>query len=96
MGWSATLTSNKNITHEEVETIVSNLPELLMLGGGTIKPVFCGWGWSAAADIDNPHGNTLNIGGSYRMSGGVAKTMAEYLKEHLEENGHEITIEYDW
>lgn len=98
MGWSGTLISNKEITFDEVEKIVNELPPHLVfdfvLEDG--KPPFQGWGWSAVTDINSPDENTLSIGGSYGISGDMAETMANHLKEKLEENGHLIEIEFCW
>ena len=98
MGWSGTLTSNKEITFDEVEKIVNGLPtdlvfEFVLEDG---KPPFQGWGWVAATDIYSPAENTLSIGGCYGISGNMAETMANHLKEKLEENGHSIEIEFHW
>lgn len=94
MGWSASLKSNKEITFNEVENIVNQLPKYLLLCG--FQPHLNEWGWNAATDILKPEYNEIGISGSYGISGEKAKVMAEYLKEKLEDNGHEIEIEYCW
>lgn len=94
MGWSANLTSNKGITFEEVDDIVNQLPEFLLLFGHRVS--LNEWGWSAATDISKPKNNELIISGSYRISGDKAETMVNYLKEKLEDKGHEIQIKYCW
>lgn len=94
MGWSASLKSNKEITFNEVNDIVNQLPEHLSFFG--FQPHLNEWGWNAATDISKRIGKELSISGSYGISGGKAETMAEYLKEKLEDNGHEIEIEYCW
>lgn len=94
MGWSASLKSNKEITFNEVDNIVNHLPKYLLFCG--FKPYLNVWGWNAATDISKPKDNKLDIGGSYGISGDKAEIMANYLKEKLEDNGHEIEIEYFW
>lgn len=94
MGWSASLKSNKEITFNEVENIVNQLPDHLLFFG--FKPNLNEWGWNAATDISKPKDNELDISGSYGISGDKAEIMANYLKEKLENNGHEIEIEYCW
>lgn len=94
MGWSASLRSNKEITFNEVENIVSQLPEHLLFFG--FKPHLNEWGWNAATDILKPNDNKLDISGSYGISGDKAEIMVNYLKEKLEDNGHKIEIEYCW
>ena len=100
MGWTATLTSNKEITLPEVESIVSKLPKDLIGGLASIinnnTVPFNRWGWSAATDINVPHNNTLTIGGAYGISGDKGEPMAEFLKKELEELGHEINVEFSW
>ena len=97
MGWMAHITSDKDITMSEVESIVKKLPDYLKMGilKQDIVP-FNGWGWSAATDINVPHNNTLTIGGAYGISGDKAEPMAEFLKKELEELGHEIKVEFSW
>lgn len=95
MGWSATLRSNKDISHEEVEAIVSHLPSRLKLGG-IIEPTFNDWGWNAAADIHKPNGHILNINGCYSISGHMAEPIADYFQKQLEIRGHVIDIEWSW
>lgn len=97
MGWSATITSNKEITIAEVEEIIKELPNNLVMGllNQDIVP-FNGWGWSAATDINLPRGNKLRIGGSYGISGDKAEPMAYFLKEKLEKRGHNISVKFDW
>lgn len=95
MGWSITLNSNKEISEEEVDRIVEQLPGEFLLGG-FMEPSKQDWGWSTAIDISNPRGAILNLSGSYSMSGNIAEPMASYIKEKLEENGHSINIEYCW
>lgn len=94
MGWGATLKSNKEITFNEVDIIVNHLPDYLLFFGS--KPRLNEWGWSTATDISKPKDNELDISGSYSISGDIAETMANYLKEKLEDNGHKIKIEYYW
>lgn len=94
MGWSASLKSNKEISFNEVKDIVEQLPDHLLLCG--FQPHLNEWGWNAATDISNPTDKELDISGSYGISGEKAEAMAEYLKEKLEDNGHEINIEYYW
>lgn len=97
MGWSATIISNKKITIAEVEEIIRELPTSLIEGilKQDVVP-FNGWGWSAATDINLPRGNKLTISGAYTISGDKAEPMAEFLKSKLEENGHDIKVEFDW
>lgn len=94
MGWSVNLKSNKEITFQEVENIVNQLPKHLLLFG--FHPHLNEWGWNAATDISKPTGKELDISGSYGISGEKAETMAKYLKEKLEDNGHKINVEYYW
>lgn len=97
MGWSATITSNREITIAEVEEIIKELPKNLVVGllNQDIVP-FNGWGWSAATDINVPRGNNLCINGSYGISGDKAEQMADFLKEKLAERGHNITVKFSW
>lgn len=95
MGWSASLMSNKEITEDEIKDIVDKLPKEFWFGG-YIKPTKQLWGWNGAVDIHIPVEKILNISGSYSISGNIAEPMAEYLKEQLEANGHEVAIEYNW
>lgn len=94
MGWSASLISDKEITFNEVENIVNRLPEHLLFCG--FQPHLNEWGWNAATDISKPTGKELDISGSYGISGQKAETMAKYLKEKLEDNGHKIEVKYCW
>lgn len=93
MGWNLILTSDKEITFEEVSKIIENLPEHLSFFG--YKPNLNEWGWSAATDISKPNGKELSISGSYGMSGEKARPMMKYLKSQLENNGHKIIVSGD-
>lgn len=66
-----------------------------MIFFGDVVP-FNKWGWSAATDIHIPQGNTLTISGAYSISKDKAQPMANFLKEKLEENGHNIEVEFYW
>lgn len=93
MGWNLTLTSDKEITFEEVSKIIENLPEHLSFFG--YKPNLNEWGWSVATDISKPNGKELSISGSYGISGEKARPMMKYLKSQLENNGHKIIVSGD-
>lgn len=93
MGWNLTLTSDKEITFEEVNEIVNGLPDYLGFFG--YKPTLNEWGWSAATDISKPTGNELGISGSYGISADKARPMMKYLKSQLESNGHKIIVSGD-
>lgn len=97
MGWSATLKSNKDIAKDEIQKIINELPnELSRTSVFGKRNQLNDWGWSAATDIDIPCGNLLSIGGAYGVSEQYAESTTNHLKEKLEENGHQIEIEFNY
>lgn len=94
MRWYISLKSNKKITFDEAENIINQLPERLLFFGRIPHLNECGW--NAITDISKPKGNELILSGSYGISNNKAEDMAKYLKEKLEDRGHNIAIEYCW
>ena len=98
MGWTCKFKSNKEITVEIIEDVLKDLPKQFWSNPiGFINPLHDnGWGWTTCVDIHKPNGEKFYISGSASMSGHIAKPMANYLKEKLEERGYDIELEFNW
>ncbi|MBD8836214.1 hypothetical protein IFU39_00075 [Paenibacillus sp. CFBP 13594] len=93
MGWSIDLISNKKISEEQVDTLVSNLPANLSFPLGNTKQP---WGWATMVDITLKDDNVLWLSGSYGMSGKIAEEFALHISNELMSLGHEMTVAYRW
>ncbi|GMX64480.1 hypothetical protein Elgi_37490 [Paenibacillus elgii] len=93
MGWSIDLVSNKEITENEVQEIICKLPEKLSFALGNSKQP---WGWSTGVDVANPEGKKLWLSGAYGYSENIAEEFALFIKNGLNEKGHEIELKYRW
>ncbi len=93
MGWSVYLTSNKEIKEKEIDEIVEDLPEKYSSSLGNSKQ---SWGWSTGADISIRQDGSIRLSGSYGLSGKIAEDYSAYLKDRLENKGHNISIEHNW
>lgn len=88
MGYSIDISSDKEITEAELDTIISNVPpELGRYFPGKEKQ---DWGWSLACDLWKPQGKKMRISGSYTVSGDKAEAMRDWLKQELKKNGHKV------
>jgi len=87
MGWSIVLTSDREISPEEVEAILIENGEYKGFMG--FKPRQ-NWGWSVAVDVSNPEGKRLRLGGSYGISGNIAESFADAMAAGLVKRGHKI------
>ena len=96
MSWSANIKSDRNITQEEMQKIIDEMPDSISrISVFGKRNQLNGWGWSAGADIDIPIGNMVIIGGAYEVSEHLAEDTAKYIAGRLKENGHTVSIEYD-
>ncbi|WP_063562930.1 hypothetical protein [Paenibacillus sp. O199] len=89
MGWSIDLISDRKITEEEVDKLVSNLPqEMSFVLGNSKQP----WGWSTAVDVAIKDEYVIWLSGSYGMSGAIAEKFTIHMKDELEKIGHTISL----
>ncbi|ODA08280.1 hypothetical protein [Paenibacillus polymyxa] len=89
MGWSIDLIPNKIVDEEEIDDIISKLPQELSFSLGNSKQP---WGWSAGVDVTLRDDNTIWLSGSYGISGGIAEQFVAHMKSELESKGHLIKI----
>lgn len=90
MAWSIRLTTDRPISVDDADAIVTSLPESFhhWMGGISREK----WGWSAATDINLPEGTTWRISGSYYTSGDIARPMAIALAMRLQLHGYTVTV----
>lgn len=93
MSYRCELIADKNIKCNEIEDIVSHLPDKLSnpVGNSTQS-----WGWSCGCDIYNPENNKLVIGGSYSISGAIAEEFVEHIIKELNKKGYKISKEWNY
>lgn len=92
MGWLINIKSDREISEEEIDAIVDELPHELL---GQFGPSKQRWGWSLAVDA-RIGGNALTLSGSYAMSGRMAEPAADAFASRLKRLGHSVTVEPLW
>ncbi|WP_340032622.1 hypothetical protein NSQ20_12220 [Paenibacillus sp. FSL K6-1122] len=93
MGWSIDLVSDKKISVEQADILVSNLPAKFSFPLGNTKQP---WGWVTMVDITLKDDNVMWLSGSYGMSGKIAEEFAIHIKNELKSLGHVMTVVYRW
>lgn len=88
MGWSLDIVSDREITVEEVDSFIKEIPESLTHSWGVSKQ---NGFWSLATDVSFPTGNVLHVSGAY-FSLPKAQDMTNWLARMLVEKGHIIRI----
>lgn len=95
MGYRHTIKTDKLIDEKDIDEIVKELPE-------KYQAIFPGipkqeWGWPCCCDVYPPKGDTIDIGGSFSISGSIAEEFIKYFCEKLEEKGYYIIkVIYNW
>ena len=93
MGYSCHITSDKEISESEIQSIIDNIPNRLK------GPFHCttepkqSWGWSLACDVKIPTGKEVVVSGSYTVSGSITDAFINHFVGELGKNGHKITCE---
>lgn len=86
MGWTSTIISSNNITEEQIQKVINNMPkEFLGESGVNCKHE---WGWNCYCDIRNPKGNTVNIEGPFTADPHKANRFISTFTENLSDLGH--------
>lgn len=103
MSWSYSIYTKENITVEDVQKIINELPDnwFRFNGERDEKPIKQDWGWSTIVDISNPWKNwededyglgtvgVLNIGGSFTSSD-VGKDICNFIELKLKEMNYNV------
>lgn len=92
MGYACKIMTDKNIKIKDMQNIIDNLPEELSRMGNPKQQ----WGWPCYCDVYKPVRKTLEIGGSYGISGERKDEFITYMKDKLIENGYTITKTIDF
>ena len=87
MGYNCKIMTDKNIKISDVQNIIDELPEYLSRLGNSKQQ----WGWSCYCDVYKPTRKSLEIGGSYSISGEYKDKFVDYIKNGLIEKGYSIT-----
>lgn len=82
MGWNINITTEKEISENEINSAISKLPENLSRGAGKQE-----WGWSLAVDVRLRRPKEIGLSGSYGVSGKIAEHFSKTLAEILESQG---------
>ena len=82
MGWNINITTEKDVSENDIEEIIADLPETLSHGFGKQQ-----WGWSLAVDLRLRDAREIGLSGSYGMSGKIAEGFAEAFARRLEKRG---------
>jgi hypothetical protein len=88
MGWSVTLTTDRDVTESDMDKIVSELPQW-MQGFGRAKQE---WGYSLAADVRRDSPREVRCSGSCSISGKMAEGFCEAFARRLEHIGCKVVI----
>lgn len=78
MSWSINITAKTDIKKEDIEDIKKNLPDNLIFNIGGRHP---------AADIWDPEGNKLRVGGA-GFSRPISADMVDHIKKELRKKGY--------
>ena len=92
MGYRCTLRANKNINEYDVEDVLETLPSYLSNPFGNTRQ---SWGWSCGCDVYLPESNSIDIGGSYSISGSIAEDFIKHIKRGLNNKGYIITVNWE-
>ena len=108
MGYSCTITSDKEITELEIQKIIDRLPNNYLGYISTIPSskqnsndtneiVMVSnkqsWGWSLYSDVKIPVGNQLVISGSYSVSGVEMINFVRHFVNALKATGHDASYD---
>jgi len=95
MGYRHTIKVDKKIDEKDIDEIVKELPE-------KYQAIFSGipkqeWGWPCCCDVYPPEEDTIDIGGSFSISGNICEEFINYFKDQLEKKGYiVIKVIYNW
>lgn len=88
MGWTITLTLNKDISKDILRDLLSEMPKEFTKGFGEQF-----WGWSLAVDVRllecRKNEIKIQLSGSYGMSGKIAIPFKLELEKILAKNGYQ-------
>lgn len=82
MGWSIDITTSKDVSENDIDEIINDLPDFLTQGFGKQK-----WGWSLAVDLCLRSSREISLSGSYSMSGENSELFAEAFARRLGKRG---------
>lgn len=85
MAWNSLVISDRQITEDQIQTIVDGLPKELLGTHGTEK---LPWGWDCYCAIKIPRGNLVTIEGSYACDRKLAAEFITKVTNQLGDLGH--------
>lgn len=95
MSYRHTIKVDRVVQEKDIDEIVEGLPEKYQaILPGIPKQ---DWGWPCCCDIYYPIEDTIDVGGTFSISGNICEDFIKYFCDRLEEKGYIIIkVIYNW